>query len=1250
MADSQIKMILSLVDNASPALNGFLAKLKALESALSSANAAFSKFNAGISPASAGVGKATSEFEKAAQALAALDAKLSSASSHYANLGSAASSASTRINSATNELNHAGGAAQRFDGHLSTLATSIKAVGELWGAAKIGQGLEHAGEEAAKYEMTQTRIANMNLGDADNAMLKAEAERISKMMPQIDQNEILKMGQDLVNVTGNAKEATHEMERFVKAAYAMKMADPAGVLKDRDVLNIAKSLEMRGASMDPERMHAEMEKFAQVFAATQGRVGTGALLGNIKYSKGGLGNSMDIDFLAPFAAMIEMVQSSGGNGGQVGTMLTTLQRVIQNGPEHARRGNWKDNGLLDAKGNVVGADDFSRNPYKWVQEVFKPALQKAGVDMADVARVNQIINSLTGNRNAAEALSIMTTRSGQIDKDVKVINNTAGIDEQNLRNLATAKAAWDGIKGSIENLAMTIGEQILPAFKELADWITKGVTKMDEFFKGNETAAMGAVIVAAIAGISLAIMSAATAFGMLIPASSLAAAGMLVPMLQFVTRMGIIGVASATAFTAGFVFFNAIKNFEVFGDTIENYTARLVGRLIGNFARFVNFISGAVLGGISKLMNASSIALGGVGLDKLSGEAAASSRAVDQFRRDIDANAKQAMDWSKSYGQKRSIAPAPATAAAPHFEPGGVDLGASGIGWDGKREKDGFKINPRGAKEAGSGAGRSRIDPQARVESESVRLEKEALAIQLQDIERLYRDNKASVEDTYAAKTAAIVKGTADQVAGLEREKAILAKDSKRNAGAIARVDTDIAIAQMREKSKLLDLEVEKRAALERIARDGLQIEAKNEAAMMSGTEKRIALLDEEYRKKREILVINGKMAQAAALDEQKAMEIAKLQEEFLQQQLARQRAAISLKAEALKNAVSSGGMTSLEAAQKTNDLRMEEGRLIDELIDKMEQYAIASKNPALLDNLKKMRVEAEGLKYQFDEVTKAVRGGFSSGIEDALSALQGGKGMRAALRSLEQGILAPINAMVNKNVSEMLTNKLFGQADGTGAGTGFLGKIGQQLFGSGAAGAGVSKFAEKSGQSPADLANNALSKLASDGAAASTTALVENATKSTLGATAQSMATMALQSLTTAAQTAAMALQSMGGGSGGGGGILGSLFGGGGSASIGMDGAGDGFTSFFAGLPSFDVGADSLPRDMIAKIHKDEMILPAATAAKVRAGLSSGKGGAGLTVNNNFNVSGETSRDTMNQIATKVASSLDRAQRRNGR
>ena len=65
------------------------------------------------------------------------------------------------------------------------------------------------------------------------------------------------------------------------------------------------------------------------------------------------------------------------------------------------------------------------------------------------------------------------------------------------------------------------------------------------------------------------------------------------------------------------------------------------------------------------------------------------------------------------------------------------------------------------------------------------------------------------------------------------------------------------------------------------------------------------------------------------------------------------------------------------------------------------------------------------------------------------------------------------------------------------------------------------------------------------------------------------------------------------------------------------------------ASIPSFDTGAWSLPRDMIAQVHAGEMIVPAAPAAIMRAASAGGsRGGGSGEHHTHFHVTAMDSRD----------------------
>lgn len=117
---------------------------------------------------------------------------------------------------------------------------------------------------------------------------------------------------------------------------------------------------------------------------------------------------------------------------------------------------------------------------------------------------------------------------------------------------------------------------------------------------------------------------------------------------------------------------------------------------------------------------------------------------------------------------------------------------------------------------------------------------------------------------------------------------------------------------------------------------------------------------------------------------------------------------------------------------------------------------------------------------------------------------------------------------------------------------------------------------------------------------------------------------------------------------------IFGSIFGGSGSdispsasygGILGMDSGGGGFVDSALGwlkdlIPSFDVGTDYVPHDMLAMIHKGEKIVPAAQ----NNGGSNGFGNVSM----NFVLNAPADKRTQQQIAANAYAGIKRAAARN--
>jgi hypothetical protein len=104
-----------------------------------------------------------------------------------------------------------------------------------------------------------------------------------------------------------------------------------------------------------------------------------------------------------------------------------------------------------------------------------------------------------------------------------------------------------------------------------------------------------------------------------------------------------------------------------------------------------------------------------------------------------------------------------------------------------------------------------------------------------------------------------------------------------------------------------------------------------------------------------------------------------------------------------------------------------------------------------------------------------------------------------------------------------------------------------------------------------------------------------------------------------------------------------------GGAGISGVGAAGSFLSSVFGGLASFDVGTSRVPRDMIAKIHKDEIIVPARESAAIRNGdamLSARAGLAGSSRGEAMQVTINLSGSATKRDALMVANAIADAQR----
>lgn len=1167
-AAKSIAMTLSLTDKATPELERFKKSLQGLEPMLASINKAFQTFTVNMTSVGEGAAGATGAMNGVTTSATSLESKISQAAASMRMFAGASGETAAAAGVASTEINRAGNNVEGFERKMHSLGSTIKGVGEIWAASKIGHGLEEAVKSASGAQDTQARIANIG-GPEVQALVNDAVEKARKAVPQIEKTELAKMALDIYAASGH-KESIGDLAEMAKSLFVMQKSDASGQFGEQSTLNTFKALELRGSMMDPKRRDEDLEQMMKASIATQGRVGPDQFYMFLKTLKNGEAQAFDKSFFSTATALIEEMGAS-----RAATMINAMQRTVS-GSQIKKEliPNWKELGLLSKDGKSMDhMDEFRANPVAFIQKYVLPALQKKGVDVTDETEISKAATKLFGNQNGQEGLYSSLARAEQLKKQSELIDSVSGKEAAYAEISKTASSAAEKFHASLDAFGQTIGAVVLPMLTELLGLVGNVVDFFNEAAQ-NPIVAWGITIASVTSAAMLAVKGVISVFGFLAPAAEAGAAGVSAAFAAGAMRWtGYVAVA-AVEITAIFAFYDAIKNFEVFGTTIEDVFNQTIAFLIGKLSSLFTWITQSVGQAQIRLLGAASSAASFAGFDsaagkldewkKKVGESLAAGREFDKFNQ----------DFVRSFSQG-SEKKAKATLAAKNGP--GIDMGpGSDGGWaDAPGKKKGGGATPSwasdSAKAKGTGRGRNPNDIAANIESENAKFEREKTALELKATEALYREHEISIDAYFAKKVATIKAGTEAEIAALEKEKATLEKDPARNADKINAANHKIVIAQMKEKQELLDAEREKRKAMQSLTSEGLNLEAKLESLTKSASKAKIELLDIEYQKKRKLLQVNGDLQAMQALDALHMADVAKVKYDDLQTKNnlfkgSEKTAEMQANADAKK-----GLITDYEAQQKIVEAKREQGAQELANLDAMMQYAETIKDPALIEAIKQARIEAQGLVDTLDVGAQQFRDTFHSAIQGGLTDLLNGK---FTFRKFFDSISQQLNATLAKGLSDTITNSLFGPG-GMLKGAGGSGGIFGALFGGG------------------------------------------------------------------------------GGSSGGGiGGWISGLFGGGSAPAA--SGAGD-FTDWMAALPSFDVGAGDLASDMIAKVHKNEMIIPAATANKVRDTLSgrggSGSGASGGDVHQHisFNVSGMMDKRTQSQVAKSVGDMAKRAVGRNG-
>jgi hypothetical protein len=199
----------------------------------------------------------------------------------------------------------------------------------------------------------------------------------------------------------------------------------------------------------------------------------------------------------------------------------------------------------------------------------------------------------------------------------------------------------------------------------------------------------------------------------------------------------------------------------------------------------------------------------------------------------------------------------------------------------------------------------------------------------------------------------------------------------------------------------------------------------------------------EDLRKK---FTINNDQAALAQLATLERLTIAQAEFNSQREKQSEIQARLSIEEERIQNSLRVGAISELEALQRTGEARAKSVSQLEAIVQKLEEVAKASQNPALILQAEQARASLEKLRSETDLLAQKFDTIFTDSFSNAFADfIDGTKSAKDAFRSFANDVVRQINKMVAEALTKQLFQSMgFGSAGGaSGIGTFFAGLFG---------------------------------------------------------------------------------------------------------------------------------------------------------------------------------------------------------------
>lgn len=308
--------------------------------------------------------------------------------------------------------------------------------------------VEKIGE--AERENSRETLAGMTPNEQSYVATRARYLSAKPGFQSIGQTEIREHMRAARSVFGDLHHADQVIEPMLQAQ-VMLSGKRTPETASHDVDYLVKAMELAG-KFEPAQFNRILGGFVKAAGLYGDTIKGSDFYHMAQYARGSL-PFLSEDFLARVAPA--MMQEVGGQ--QFGTMLGSMHSALIGGrmkkESAALLGEY---GLYDQEAKTVTQRDaLMSNPYKWAQDVLRPALAARGV--TDPKDIGESVAKMFSNRMVGDLFEKMLLQAERFEKLNKLYEKQPGLDAYQIVPQKDPFVALAGVREQIFNFMQTVG-------------------------------------------------------------------------------------------------------------------------------------------------------------------------------------------------------------------------------------------------------------------------------------------------------------------------------------------------------------------------------------------------------------------------------------------------------------------------------------------------------------------------------------------------------------------------------------------------------------------------------------------------------------------------------------------------------------------------------------------------------------------------------------------------------------------------